>query len=111
MHIVGDVANRVCVIVDDIVDTANTLCEAAFALKQAGAKAVLAYCTHPVLSGNAVSRIEMSALDQVVVTDTIPLREDAAASAKIRQISIASLFAETIRRINEEDSVSMLFAD
>ena len=111
MHIVGDVTDRVCVIVDDIVDTANTLCEAASALKQAGAKAVLAYCTHPVLSGNAVSRIEMSALDQVVVTDTIPLREDVAASAKIRQISIASLFAETIRRINEEDSVSMLFAD
>ena len=111
MHIVGDVIDRVCIIIDDIVDTANTLCEAASALKKAGAKKVLAYCTHPVLSGNAISRITGSALDEVVVTDTIPLKEDAAACVKIRQISIASLFAETIRRINEEDSVSMLFAD
>lgn len=111
MHIVGDVIDRVCVIIDDIVDTANTLCEAASALKKAGAKKVLAYCTHPVLSGNAISRITGSELDEVVVTDTIPLKEDAAGCIKIRQISIASLFAETIRRINEEDSVSMLFAD
>ena len=96
---------------DDMVDTANTLCEASNALKEKGAARVLAYCTHPVLSGPAVERIENSALDELVVTDTIPLRDDAAASGRIRQLSVAEIMAETIRRISNDDSVSSLFID
>ena len=111
MNIIGDVAGRTCVIVDDMVDTANTLCEAAHALKAQGAVKVCAYCTHPVLSGPAMERIERSDLDELVVTDTIPLRPDARASGKIRVLSVAELLAETIRRIAEEDSVSSLFMD
>lgn len=111
MNIIGDVEGRTCVIVDDMVDTANTLCEAAKALKENGAVRVCAYCTHPVLSGPAIERIERSALDELTVTDTIPLRPDAQACSKIRTLSIAELLAETIRRIAEEDSVSSLFMD
>jgi len=111
MNIIGDVADRTCVIMDDMVDTANTLCEAALALKQAGAVKVLAYCTHPVLSGKAIERIENSVLDEVVVTDTIPLREDARRCKRIRQLSIAALLAETMLRISNEDSVSSLFME
>ncbi len=111
MNIIGDVSNRTCIIMDDMVDTANTLCEAAQALKDRGARRVLAYCTHPVLSGTAVQRINQSALDELVVTDTIPLREDAKTSSRIRQLSVAGLLAETIRRISNEDSVSSLFME
>ncbi len=111
MNIIGDVAGRTCLIMDDMVDTANTLCEAAAALKEKGATRVIAYCTHPVLSGTAVHRIENSALDELVVTDTIPLREDARNSSRIRQLSVAELLAETMRRINDEESVSSLFND
>jgi ribose-phosphate pyrophosphokinase len=96
---------------DDMVDTANTLCEAANALKEHGARKVIAYCTHPVLSGSAVERVSHSALDELVVTDTIPLREDARACKRIRQLSVANLMAETIRRISDEDSVSSLFIE
>ncbi|HET9113036.1 MAG TPA: ribose-phosphate pyrophosphokinase [Burkholderiales bacterium] len=111
MNIIGDVENRTCVIMDDMVDTANTLCEAAQALKDRGARRVLAYCTHPVLSGTAVQRINQSAIDELVVTDTIPLRDDAKASPRIRQLSVAELLAETMRRISNEDSVSSLFME
>ena len=111
MHIIGDVVGRTCVIMDDIVDTANTLCEAAAALKEQGALKVVAYCTHPVLSGNAVERINQSKLDELVVTNTIPLRADAIACPKIRQLSTAELLAETIQRISREDSVSSLFME
>ena len=111
MHIIGDVKDRTCIIMDDMVDTANTLCEAANALKEHGAKKVMAYCTHPVLSGTAAERVTNSALDELVVTDTIPLRDDARACAKIRQLSVAELLAETIRRISNEDSVSSLFME
>ncbi len=111
MHIIGDVKDRTCIIMDDLVDTANTLCEAANALKEHGAKKVLAYCTHPVLSGSAVERVTHSALDELVVTDTIPLREDARGCNKIRQLSVAELLAETVRRISNEDSVSSLFVE
>ncbi len=111
MNIIGDVAGRCCLIMDDMVDTANTLCEAAGALKDKGAERVIAYCTHPVLSGTAVQRIENSALDELVVTDTIPLRDDAKNCKRIRQLSIAELLAETMRRINAEESVSSLFMD
>ncbi|ODT82166.1 MAG: ribose-phosphate pyrophosphokinase [Nitrosomonadales bacterium SCN 54-20] len=111
MNIIGDVDGRTCVIMDDMVDTANTLCEAARALKEQGAERVLAYCTHPVLSGSAVERIESSALDKLVVTDTIPLRENARACARIEQLSVASLLAETMLRISNEDSVSSLFME
>ncbi|MEW5892288.1 MAG: ribose-phosphate pyrophosphokinase [Pseudomonadota bacterium] len=111
MHIIGEVKDRTCIIMDDMVDTANTLCEAARALKDHGAKRVLAYCTHPVLSGSAVERINVSALDELVVTDTIPLRDDARACGRIRQLTVAELLAETIRRISNEDSVSSLFVE
>jgi ribose-phosphate pyrophosphokinase len=111
MNIIGDVVGRTCIIMDDMVDTANTLCEAANALKERGASRVLAYCTHPVLSGPAIERIEKSALDELVVTDTIPLSEAARNCKKIRQLSTAELLAETIRRINNEESVSSLFAE
>ncbi len=111
MNIIGDVRGRTCVIMDDMVDTAGTLCKAAQALKDHGAVRVLAYCTHPVLSGGAVERINNSALDELVVTDTIPLREDAAQSPRIRQLSVGSLLAETISRISRSDSVSSLFIE
>jgi ribose-phosphate pyrophosphokinase len=111
MNIIGEVDGRTCVIMDDMVDTANTLCEAARALKEHGAESVMAYCTHPVLSGNAVERIQNSALDKLVVTDTIPLREDAKACNRIHQLSVASLLAETMLRISNEDSVSSLFME
>jgi len=111
MNIIGDVKDRTCLIMDDMVDTANTLCEAANALKQHGAKRVIAYCTHAVLSGSAVERVGNSALDELVVTDTIPLRDDAKACSRIRQLSVANLMAETIRRISDEDSVSSLFSE
>ena len=111
MNIIGSVEGRICIIMDDIVDTANTLCQGAGALKDNGAQKVIAYCTHPVLSGNAVARIESSQLDEMVVSNTIPLRNDARDSGKIRQLSIASLLAETMRRISNEISVSSLFMD
>ena len=111
MNIIGAVNDRTCIIMDDIVDTANTLCQAAKALKDSGAEKVKAYCTHPVLSGDAVVRIDESFLDEMVVTNTIPLRDDAGNSTKIRQLSIASLLAETMRRISNESSVSSLFMD
>jgi ribose-phosphate pyrophosphokinase len=94
-----------------MVDTANTLCEAARALKEKGAERVIAYCTHPVLSGPAIERLEKSAIDELVVTDTIPLREEARNCKRIRQLSVAELLAETMRRINAEESVSSLFMD
>ena len=111
MNIIGEVKGRTCVIMDDMVDTANTLCEAARALKEEGAQSVVAYCTHPVLSGEAVKHIENSALDKLVVTDTIPLRDDAKACKRIQQLSVASLLAETMLRISNEDSVSSLFME
>lgn len=111
MNIIGEVAGRTCVIVDDMVDTANTLCEAAAALKKQGAERVLAYCTHAVLSGSAVERIGGSALDEIVVTDTIPLTEAARKCAKIRVLTVSGLLAETMRRISAEDSVSSLFVE
>ena len=111
MNIIGDVKGRTCVIMDDMVDTAGTLAKAAQALKNEGAIKVLAYCTHPVLSGGAVERIANSALDEVVVTDSIPLREDAKKCAKIRVLSVVDLLAETILRISNEDSVSSLFSE
>ncbi len=111
MNIIGEVAGRTCLIMDDMVDTANTLCEAANALKEKGATRVLAYCTHAVLSGPAIGRIENSAMDELVVTDTIPLSEAARNCKRIRQLSTAELLAETIRRINSEESVSSLFTE
>jgi ribose-phosphate pyrophosphokinase len=111
MHIIGEVEGRSCVLVDDLVDTAGTLCQAARALKEHGAEKVVAYCTHPVLSGNAISNISDSHLDELVVTDTIPLRPDARACARIRQLSIAEMLAEAIRRISNEESVSTMFMD
>jgi ribose-phosphate pyrophosphokinase len=111
MHIIGAVDNHTCVLMDDMVDTAGTLSEAATALKEAGAKQVKACCTHPVLSGSAVERIIASDLDEVVVTNTIPLSAEARDCGKIRQISIADLLAEAIRRIASGDSVSSMFMD
>jgi ribose-phosphate pyrophosphokinase len=111
MNIIGDVEGRSCVIMDDIVDTANTLCKAAAALKENGAQKVLAYCTHPVLSGGAVARIAESQLDEIVVTDTIPLSDEARACKRIRQLSCAQLLAETMTRISNEESVSSLFTE
>jgi ribose-phosphate pyrophosphokinase len=111
MNIIGDVRERTCVLVDDLVDTAGTLCQAAGALKDHGAAKVVAYCTHPVLSGKAIDNIEKSKLDELVVTDSIPLNEQAAACSRIRQLSIAEMLAETIRRISEEESVSSMFMD
>lgn len=111
MNIIGDVKGRSCILIDDMVDTANTLCKAADALKDHGATAVRAYCTHPVLSGEAVTRINASDMDEVVVTNTIPLSDAAAASDKIRQLSVAHILGESIRRITVSDSVSSLFTD
>jgi ribose-phosphate pyrophosphokinase len=111
MNIIGDVRDRTCVIMDDIVDTAGTLTKAAQALKDEGARHVVAYCTHPVLSGGAVARIQESAMDELVVTDTIPLSKEAQGCKKIRVLSVAGLLAETILRISNEDSVSSLFME
>jgi ribose-phosphate pyrophosphokinase len=111
MNIIGEVEGKTCVMVDDLVDTAGTLCHAAKALKEAGAKKVLAYITHPVLSGPAVQRITKSELDELVVTDTIPLSEEAKSCGKIRQLTVAGLLAETMRRIRDEESVSSLYID
>jgi len=111
MNIIGDVRGRNCVLVDDLVDTAGTLCQAAQALKDEGALRVIAYITHPVLSGQAVERISASALDELVVTDTIPLGEAARNCKRIRVLSVAELLAETMRRIRDEESVSSLYVD
>jgi ribose-phosphate pyrophosphokinase len=111
MNIIGDVEGHTCLIMDDIVDTAGTLTEAAKALKERGASKVVAYCTHPVLSGPAIERLENSVIDELVVTDTIPLKPEAVACRKIRQIGTAELIAETIRRIAEGGSVSSLFSE
>jgi len=111
MNIIGEVGGRTCVIIDDMVDTAGTLCLAAQALKDEGASRVVAYITHAVLSGGAVERIAKSLLDELVVTDTIPLSQAARDCARIRQLSVASLLAETIRRIRDEESVSSLYID
>jgi ribose-phosphate pyrophosphokinase len=111
MNIIGEVEGRTCILVDDLVDTAGTLCLAAMALKREGASQVLAYCTHPVLSGSAVDNIEASELDELVVTDTIPLSEQARACSRIRQLSVATMLAETMRRISMEESVSSLYMD
>jgi ribose-phosphate pyrophosphokinase len=111
MNIIGEVKDRTCVIMDDIVDTAGTLCKAATALKENGARRVISYCTHAVLSGSAAARIADSDLDELVVTDTIPLRADAKACSRIRQVSTASLLADTMLRISNEESVSSLFMD
>lgn len=111
MNIIGDVEGKNCVVVDDLVDTAGTLCKAATALKEKGATSVSAYCTHPVLSGDAITNIENSVLDEIVVTDTIPLSEAAQKSSRIRQVSIATMLAETIRRIHDEESVSEMYID
>ncbi len=109
MNIIGDVSGRTCVLVDDMVDTAGTLCHAAKALKEFGAKKVVAYCTHPVLSGPAVERLANAELDELVVTDTIPLSEAAKAIGRIRQLTIAGLLAEAVRRVNNEESISAMF--
>lgn len=111
MHIIGDVKGRTCVMIDDLVDTAGTLCSAAEALKNQGAVKVVAYCTHPVLSGNARENIESSVLDEMVVTDTIPLSREMLNTGKIRQLGIAEMLAETIRRIAASESVSSLYVD
>jgi ribose-phosphate pyrophosphokinase len=109
MHIIGEVEGRTCVIVDDMVDTAGTLCKAATALKEHGAAKVVAYCTHAVLSGKAMENIKNSDLDELVVTDTIPLSEEAQACGKIRQLTMSKLLAESIRRVSNEESISALF--
>ncbi|MCF6250760.1 MAG: ribose-phosphate diphosphokinase [Methylococcaceae bacterium] len=111
MHIIGDVSGRTCVMVDDLVDTAGTLCHAAAALKKNGALKVVAYCTHPVLSGAAAENVKASVLDELVVTDTIPLNEELLSIGQIRQLSVAEMLAETIRRIAESESVSSLYVD
>lgn len=111
MHIIGEVAGRTCVLIDDLVDTAGTLCQAAQALKENGAKKVVAYCTHAVLSGRALENIQTSKLDELVVTDTIPLSERASKVSNIRQLSVAEMLAEAIRRICDEESVSSMFVD
>lgn len=109
MHIIGDVKDRCCLIVDDMVDTAGTLCSAADALKEHGAKQVIAYCTHPILSGPAIKNIEGSTLDSLVVTDTIPLSDSAKKCKKIRTLTMAKLLAESIRRVSNEESISAMF--
>ncbi len=111
MNIIGEVENKTCIIVDDMVDTAGTLCKAADALKGHGAKGVYAYCTHPVLSGKAIENIENSRMDEMVVTDTIPLSEEGSHCSRIRTVSVAGMLAETIRRIHYEESVSSLYMD
>ncbi len=111
MHVIGEIEGRNCVIMDDMIDTAGTLVKAAEVLKERGAKRVFAYCTHPVFSGPAVERIARSKIDEVVITNTIPLSDAAKACPKIRQLSVAFLFAETIRRISDGESVTSLFSE
>lgn len=111
MHIIGEVEGKSCYIIDDLVDTAGTLCAAATALKKHGASSVRAYATHPVLSGKAIENLENSVLDELVVTDTIPLREEAMNCSRIRQVEVSGLVAESMRRINNEESVSTLYMD
>jgi ribose-phosphate pyrophosphokinase len=111
MNVIGDVQGRTCILMDDMVDTAGTLCQAAGILKEKGAKKVVAYATHAVLSGNAIDNIENSALDELVITNTIPLDAKATNSPKIRQLCIASTLAEVIKRISSEQSISAIFAD
>ena len=111
MNIIGEVEGKNCILIDDLVDTAGTLCKAADALKEHGALSVNAYCTHPVLSGNALENLMASSLDELVVTDTIPLREEIANCGRVRQLSISGMLAETIRRIHNEESVSSLYMD
>ncbi len=111
MHVIGEIDKRNCVIMDDMIDTAGTLVKAAEVLKERGAKSVFAYCTHPVFSGPALERIEKSHLDEVVITNTIPLIGDAKGTPKVRQLSVAFLFAETIRRISDGESVTSLFSE
>lgn len=111
MHIIGDVNDRNCLLVDDIVDTGGTLCLAAQSLKENGAKRIMAYCTHPVLSGDAIPAIEASCINELVVTDTIPLHQQARQCKKIRQLSLSEMLAKTICRINSEESVSSMFVD
>lgn len=109
MHIIGEVENRTCILADDMVDTAGTLCHAAMALKNHGANKVVAYCTHPVLSGPAIERLSNSEIDELIVTDTIPLSSAAKALSNIRQLTISGLLAESIRRVNNEESISAMF--
>ncbi|MFT4613089.1 MAG: ribose-phosphate pyrophosphokinase [Bacteroidia bacterium] len=109
MNLIGEVENRTCLLVDDMVDTAGTLCQAANALKERGASKVVAYCTHPVLSGKALDNLKHSQLDELVVTDTIPLSDEAKSSSKIRQLTMADLLAESMRRVANEESISALF--
>ncbi len=111
MHLIGDVKDRSCLLVDDIIDTGGTLCQAAQVLKDNGATTVMAHCTHAVLSGKAIENIENSHIDEVVVTDTVPLHAEAQKCKKIRQISLSEMLAQTIRRISEEESVSSMFLD
>tara|TARA_Y100000590_G_scaffold463182_2_gene629260 strand:- start:84 stop:1037 length:954 start_codon:yes stop_codon:yes gene_type:complete len=111
MNVIGEVEGKVCILIDDMVDTAGTLCQACSTLKERGAKRVVAYITHPVLSGPAIERIQGSVMDELVVTDTIPLNEEAMACKKIRQLSVAELLAETVRRISDAESVSSLYVD
>jgi ribose-phosphate pyrophosphokinase len=111
MNIIGEVKGKTCIIVDDMVDTAGTLCQAAGALKDHGAIGVYAYCTHAVLSGKAIENIENSSMDELVVTDTVPLSQEAANCTRIRQVSVAGMLAETIRRIHYEESVSSMYMD
>jgi len=111
MHVIGEIEGRNCVVMDDMIDTAGTLVKAAEVLKERGARSVYAYCTHPVFSGPAVERLRASQIDEVVVTNTIPLSDEAKACAKVRQLSVAFLFAETMRRISDGESVTSLFAE
>jgi ribose-phosphate pyrophosphokinase len=111
MHVIGEIEGRNCVIMDDMIDTAGTLVKAAEVLKERGAGKVYAYCTHPVFSGPAIERIAGSELDEVVITNTIPLTDAAKSCGKIRQLSVAFLFAETIRRISDGESVTSLFSE
>jgi len=111
MNVIGDVEGRTCVMIDDMVDTAGTLCQAADILKEKGATKVVAYATHAVLSGNAINNINNSTLDELVITNTIPLTAEAASCSKIRQLSIASSLANVIRRISKEESISSIFTD
>ncbi len=111
MNIIGDIENKICILVDDMIDTAGTLCAASTALMERGSKEVIAYCVHPILSGNAIENIEKSGLKELVVTDTIPLNEKARNCKKIRQLSVAEMLAETIRRIANKESVSEMYVD
>jgi ribose-phosphate pyrophosphokinase len=109
MHIIGEVKDRTCLLVDDMVDTAGTLCKAADALKERGAANVVAYCTHAVLSGKAIENITSSSMDSLVITDSIPLRDEAARCKKIRPLTLAPMLAEALRRVSNEESISAMF--